>query len=226
MARAPYILSLIPINPCLREDPSICSSWPRPSLLATCELFACSMTTRAGTLHGKEKAPKLETLEVIFFFYKLTFPTKRYISKIVVQDLQSRNVWHFFCNCWLSADRGDGTTKKTFNAAKTNEIASFRSEFFTLIKKKTKKTKHFSSFFTALYKRIITFLSGTSSKAERRLVSGTNTSGYPSWILPLGAPSHGLRGCPAACACSSAPWPSTSLSGTFLQMQAHLCSSH
>ncbi|XP_017296730.1 polycystic kidney disease protein 1-like 2 [Kryptolebias marmoratus] len=52
-----------------------------------------------------------------------------YISKVFVQDLQSRNVWHFFCNCWLSADRGDGATKKTFNAAKNNEIASFRNIF-------------------------------------------------------------------------------------------------
>ncbi|XP_054900721.1 polycystic kidney disease protein 1-like 2 [Poeciliopsis prolifica] len=52
-----------------------------------------------------------------------------YVSKVTVQDLQSKNVWHFFCNCWLSSDQGDGMTKKTFNSAKTNEIASFRNIF-------------------------------------------------------------------------------------------------
>ncbi|XP_032363993.1 polycystic kidney disease protein 1-like 2 [Etheostoma spectabile] len=52
-----------------------------------------------------------------------------YISKVTVQDLQTRHVIHFFCNCWLSADHGDNMTKKTFNAAKNNEIASFRNIF-------------------------------------------------------------------------------------------------
>ncbi|KAF3686523.1 Polycystic kidney disease protein 1-like 2 PC1-like 2 protein Polycystin-1L2 Precursor [Channa argus] len=54
-----------------------------------------------------------------------------YINKIVIQDLQTRHVWHFFCNCWLSADCDDGMTKKTFNVAKNNEIASFRNIFQT-----------------------------------------------------------------------------------------------
>ncbi|GLD47389.1 polycystic kidney disease protein 1-like 2 isoform X1 [Lates japonicus] len=54
-----------------------------------------------------------------------------YINKVTVQDLQTRHMWHFFCECWLSADRGDGMTKKTFNAAKNNEIASFRNIFQT-----------------------------------------------------------------------------------------------
>ncbi|XP_051236275.1 polycystic kidney disease protein 1-like 2 [Dicentrarchus labrax] len=52
-----------------------------------------------------------------------------YINKVTVQDLQTRQVWHYFCGCWLSADHGDGMTKKTFNAAKNNEIASFRNIF-------------------------------------------------------------------------------------------------
>ncbi|XP_075881413.1 polycystin-1-like protein 2 [Nelusetta ayraudi] len=54
-----------------------------------------------------------------------------YINKVTVQDLQTRQVWQFLCGCWLSADRGDGMTKKTFNAAKNNEIASFRNIFQT-----------------------------------------------------------------------------------------------
>ncbi|XP_042266749.1 polycystic kidney disease protein 1-like 2 [Thunnus maccoyii] len=52
-----------------------------------------------------------------------------YINKVTIQDLQTRHVFHFLCQCWLSADRGDGMTKKTFNAAKNNEIASFRNIF-------------------------------------------------------------------------------------------------
>ncbi|XP_030613569.1 polycystic kidney disease protein 1-like 2 [Archocentrus centrarchus] len=54
-----------------------------------------------------------------------------YINKVTIQDLQTRHLWHFFCDCWLSADRGDGMTKRTFGAAKTNEIASFRNIFQT-----------------------------------------------------------------------------------------------
>ncbi|XP_073320377.1 polycystin-1-like protein 2 [Pagrus major] len=54
-----------------------------------------------------------------------------YVSKVTVQDLQTRQVVHFFCDCWMSVDHGDGMTKKTFNAAKTNEIASFRNIFQT-----------------------------------------------------------------------------------------------
>ncbi|XP_069385333.1 polycystin-1-like protein 2 [Paralichthys olivaceus] len=52
-----------------------------------------------------------------------------YINKVIIIDLQTRHMWQFFCDCWLSADRGDGMTKKTFNAAKSNEIASFRNIF-------------------------------------------------------------------------------------------------
>ncbi|XP_047437020.1 polycystic kidney disease protein 1-like 2 [Mugil cephalus] len=52
-----------------------------------------------------------------------------YVDKVTIQDVQTKNVWHFFCDCWMSADRGDGITKKTFNAAKSNEIASFRNIF-------------------------------------------------------------------------------------------------
>ncbi|KAK5935391.1 hypothetical protein CgunFtcFv8_020758 [Champsocephalus gunnari] len=54
-----------------------------------------------------------------------------YINKVTVQDLQTRQVFHFFCNCWLSVDHGDNMTKKTFNAAKNNEVASFRNIFQT-----------------------------------------------------------------------------------------------
>ncbi|XP_030269688.1 polycystic kidney disease protein 1-like 2 [Sparus aurata] len=54
-----------------------------------------------------------------------------YVSKVTIQDLQTRQVYHFFCDCWMSADHGDGMIKKTFNAAKSNEVASFRNIFQT-----------------------------------------------------------------------------------------------
>ncbi|KAJ3594292.1 hypothetical protein NHX12_006623 [Muraenolepis orangiensis] len=52
-----------------------------------------------------------------------------YINKVMVQDMQTRQMFQFLCSCWLSSDRGDGSTKKVFNAAKNNEIASFRNIF-------------------------------------------------------------------------------------------------
>lgn len=71
----------------------------------------------------KETKKHLYLLSVHVFLPSLT---NRYINKVTVQDLQTRQVWQFLCGCWLSVDRGDGMTKKTFNAAKNNEIASFR----------------------------------------------------------------------------------------------------
>nr|XP_040021045.1 polycystic kidney disease protein 1-like 2 [Gasterosteus aculeatus aculeatus] len=52
-----------------------------------------------------------------------------YVNKVTIQDLQTQQVFHFFCECWLSSDHGDSMTKKTFNAAKSNEITSFRNIF-------------------------------------------------------------------------------------------------
>ncbi|XP_072321678.1 polycystin-1-like protein 2 [Eucyclogobius newberryi] len=52
-----------------------------------------------------------------------------YINRVVIQDFQTKTVFQFFCDCWLSTDKGEGTIKKTFNIAKNNEIASFRNIF-------------------------------------------------------------------------------------------------
>nr|XP_046201047.1 polycystic kidney disease protein 1-like 2 [Oncorhynchus gorbuscha] len=54
-----------------------------------------------------------------------------YLNKVTIQDLQRKKVWHFLSSSWLSSDRGDGLTKKTLNAAKKNEIRSFRNIFQT-----------------------------------------------------------------------------------------------
>ncbi|XP_077448709.1 polycystin-1-like protein 2 isoform X2 [Stigmatopora argus] len=52
-----------------------------------------------------------------------------YINKVTIQDLQTHQVWHFFCDCWISSSHGDGMTKKIFNAAKNNEVSCFRNIF-------------------------------------------------------------------------------------------------
>ncbi|XP_077420923.1 polycystin-1-like protein 2 isoform X2 [Vanacampus margaritifer] len=52
-----------------------------------------------------------------------------YINRVIIQDLQTERVWHFFGDCWISSDRGDGMTKKIFNAAKNNEVSCFRNIF-------------------------------------------------------------------------------------------------
>lgn len=143
----------------------------------------------------------------------------RYINKVTVQDLQTRQVWQFLCDCWLSADRGDGMTKKTFNAAKNNEIASFRSECEQFY-------RQLISSWICVSKLSCLCLSGIFSRAEHLLASGTNTSGCPSWILPPAVRSLGPRGSRAAWACSSAQWPSILPSGTFLSMRSRLYSFH
>ncbi|XP_051919019.1 polycystic kidney disease protein 1-like 2 isoform X1 [Hippocampus zosterae] len=52
-----------------------------------------------------------------------------YINKVTIQDLQTQHVWHFFCDCWISSNHGDGMAKKIFNAAKSNEVSCFRNIF-------------------------------------------------------------------------------------------------
>lgn len=54
-----------------------------------------------------------------------------YVDKVVIQDLQTHQVWHFLCSSWLSSEKGEGTIKKAFNAAQKNEIDSFRNIFQT-----------------------------------------------------------------------------------------------
>lgn len=139
---------------------------------------------------------------------------------MTVQDLQTRHMWHFFCECWLSSERGDGMTKKTFNAAKVNEVASFRLELESLYTAENKLL--ITSLTLSYYFCHCVFLcplSGTFSRPEHRLDLETNTSGCPSWILPHAARSHVPRGFLAACAFCSVPWPSTSPSGTSLWIQ-------
>uniref|UniRef100_W5MAE3 PLAT domain-containing protein n=1 Tax=Lepisosteus oculatus TaxID=7918 RepID=W5MAE3_LEPOC len=52
-----------------------------------------------------------------------------YVDKVVVQDVQTRQCWHFLCSTWLSSSKGDRMTDRTFNPAKKNEITSFSNIF-------------------------------------------------------------------------------------------------
>ncbi|KAG7327235.1 hypothetical protein KOW79_008841 [Hemibagrus wyckioides] len=51
-----------------------------------------------------------------------------FLQKVTVQDLQTRQFWHFLCNTWLKGS-GDTPCKRTFNPAKKNEITSFGNLF-------------------------------------------------------------------------------------------------
>ncbi|KAI5101376.1 polycystic kidney disease protein 1-like 2, partial [Silurus meridionalis] len=51
-----------------------------------------------------------------------------FLQKVTVQDLQTRQFWHFLCNTWLKGN-GDTPCKRTFNPAKKNEITSFGNLF-------------------------------------------------------------------------------------------------
>ncbi|XP_076739560.1 polycystin-1-like protein 2 [Maylandia zebra] len=113
----------------------------------TVKLIGSEAESNVHTLTDPEK-PVFERGSVDYFVLTTPFPLGEvqtirlqhdnsgghpswYINKMTVQDLQTRHMWHFFCECWLSSERGDGMTKKTFNAAKVNEVASFRNIFQT-----------------------------------------------------------------------------------------------
>ncbi|KPP59482.1 hypothetical protein Z043_122595, partial [Scleropages formosus] len=52
-----------------------------------------------------------------------------YLSKMMIQDLQTRQQWHFLCSTWLSSVKGDGMTKRTFHVAPKSQITSFGNIF-------------------------------------------------------------------------------------------------
>ncbi|KAL4613560.1 hypothetical protein GN956_G22471 [Arapaima gigas] len=54
-----------------------------------------------------------------------------YLSKIMVQDLQTRQYWHFLCSTWLSSTKGEGMIKRTFHVAQNSQITSFGNIFQT-----------------------------------------------------------------------------------------------
>lgn len=50
----------------------------------------------------------------------------RYVSKVVVQDLETGQKWHFLCNSWLAVDMVEGTLDKVFPVATEMDLKRFR----------------------------------------------------------------------------------------------------
>lgn len=59
-------------------------------------------------------------------------PARRYVNKVMVQDLESGQKWHFLCNSWLAVDVGECTLDKVFPVATEEDLKRFRSEQLTV----------------------------------------------------------------------------------------------
>ncbi|XP_071766137.2 polycystin-1-like protein 2 [Centroberyx gerrardi] len=53
-----------------------------------------------------------------------------YINKVMVQDLETGQKWHFLCNSWLAIDMGECTLDKVFPVATEMDLKRFSNLFF------------------------------------------------------------------------------------------------
>ncbi|XP_016102995.1 polycystic kidney disease protein 1-like 2 [Sinocyclocheilus grahami] len=53
-----------------------------------------------------------------------------YVNKVMVQDLETGQKWHFLCNSWLSVDLGERTLDKVFPVATEMDLKRFSNLFF------------------------------------------------------------------------------------------------
>nr|XP_046243263.1 polycystic kidney disease protein 1-like 2 isoform X2 [Scatophagus argus] len=53
-----------------------------------------------------------------------------YVNKVIVQDLESGQKWHFLCNSWLAVDVGECTLDKVFPVATEMDLKRFSNLFF------------------------------------------------------------------------------------------------
>ncbi|XP_034046435.1 polycystic kidney disease protein 1-like 2 [Thalassophryne amazonica] len=53
-----------------------------------------------------------------------------YVNKVMVQDLESGQKWHFLCNSWLAVDVGECTLDKVFPVATEIDLKTFSNLFF------------------------------------------------------------------------------------------------
>ncbi|XP_076592785.1 polycystin-1-like protein 2 [Chaetodon auriga] len=53
-----------------------------------------------------------------------------YVNKVMVQDLDSGQKWHFLCNSWLAVDVGECTLDKVFPVATEMDLKRFSNLFF------------------------------------------------------------------------------------------------
>ncbi|XP_075325387.1 polycystin-1-like protein 2 [Odontesthes bonariensis] len=53
-----------------------------------------------------------------------------YVNKVMVQDLETRQKWHFLCNTWLAVDVAECTLDKVFPVATEVDLKRFSNLFF------------------------------------------------------------------------------------------------
>uniref|UniRef100_A0A8C9XN42 Polycystic kidney disease 1 like 2a n=1 Tax=Sander lucioperca TaxID=283035 RepID=A0A8C9XN42_SANLU len=53
-----------------------------------------------------------------------------YVNKVMVQDLESGQKWHFLCNSWLAVDVGECSLDKVFPVATEMDLKRFSNLFF------------------------------------------------------------------------------------------------
>ncbi|KAK3561831.1 hypothetical protein QTP86_017067, partial [Hemibagrus guttatus] len=54
-----------------------------------------------------------------------------YVNRVMVQDLETGQIWNILCNSWLAIDIGDCTLDKVFPVASEKELKGFHNLFFT-----------------------------------------------------------------------------------------------
>lgn len=69
---------------------------------------------------------KVETTSAVAL-HKIVELICRYVNKVMVQDLDSGQKWHFLCNSWLAVDVGECTLDKVFPVATEMDLKRFRS---------------------------------------------------------------------------------------------------
>ncbi|XP_036441849.1 polycystic kidney disease protein 1-like 2 [Colossoma macropomum] len=53
-----------------------------------------------------------------------------YVNKVMVQDVETGQKWHFLCSSWLAIDMGEGTLDKVFPVATDKDLKGFSNLFF------------------------------------------------------------------------------------------------
>lgn len=77
--------------------------------------------------------------ESAIVLHKIFDFTCRYVNKVMVQDLDSGQKWHFLCNSWLAVDVGECTLDKVFPVATEVDLKRFRSLEFYQVKTDDKR---------------------------------------------------------------------------------------
>lgn len=69
---------------------------------------------------------RLTSITVKLEFVLIIDVTHRYVNKVMVQDLESGQKWHFLCNSWLAVDVGECALDKVFPVATEIDLKRFR----------------------------------------------------------------------------------------------------